>query len=148
MSQGETYTSLQKGVVEGTLGPIEVLKGWKQGEVIKSTTDCQVIGYTTAMFVVMNKKKWDGLPKDVQKIFDQVSDEWIGVHGNAWDSADKAGRDFTMELGNEIITLSDAETLRWKNAVKPLLDDYSKKAAEKGLEGSRYVEAIRQFIEK
>jgi hypothetical protein len=31
-------------------GPMEVLKGWKQGEVIKSTTDCKSVGYTTAMY--------------------------------------------------------------------------------------------------
>ncbi|HON57492.1 MAG TPA: TRAP transporter substrate-binding protein, partial [bacterium] len=59
MQQGETYEALQKKVVEGTFGPIEVLKGWKQAEVIKSTTDCNAIGYTTAMFVIMNKDKWN-----------------------------------------------------------------------------------------
>ena len=44
MPQPSTYEALQKGVVEGTFGPIEVLKGWKQGEVIKSTTDCRSVG--------------------------------------------------------------------------------------------------------
>jgi len=73
MPQGSTYESLQKGVVEGTFGPIEVLKGWKQAEVIKSTTDCPEIGYTTAMFVVMNLKKWNALPKHIQKVFEEVS---------------------------------------------------------------------------
>jgi len=63
MPQGETYESLQKGVVEGTITPIETLKGWKQAEVIKYTTDCKSIGYTTAMFVVMNLRKWNSLPR-------------------------------------------------------------------------------------
>jgi len=30
MPQGGTYEALKKGVVEGTFGPMEVLKGWKQ----------------------------------------------------------------------------------------------------------------------
>jgi TRAP-type transport system periplasmic protein len=35
MAQGAAYEALQKGVVEATFAPIEVLKGWKQAEVIK-----------------------------------------------------------------------------------------------------------------
>ncbi|NQT55757.1 MAG: TRAP transporter substrate-binding protein DctP, partial [Desulfobacteraceae bacterium] len=36
MGQGGTYEALQKGVVDATFSPMEVLKGWKQGEVIKA----------------------------------------------------------------------------------------------------------------
>ncbi|MCK5736663.1 MAG: TRAP transporter substrate-binding protein, partial [Spirochaetaceae bacterium] len=66
MSQGETYESLQKGVVDATFCPIETLKGWKQGEVIDYVVDTKAIGYTTTMFVVMNKTKWDSLPENLQ----------------------------------------------------------------------------------
>ncbi|WP_365889346.1 TRAP transporter substrate-binding protein, partial [Desulfuromonas sp.] len=88
MPQGGTYEALQKGVVEGTFGPIEALKGWKQAEVVKYTTDCVSVGYTTAMFVVMNRAKWDALPEETKAIIDQVSAEWSAVHGRAWDAAD------------------------------------------------------------
>ncbi|HOW84283.1 MAG TPA: TRAP transporter substrate-binding protein, partial [Spirochaetota bacterium] len=79
MPQPETYEALQKGVVDGTLTPMETMKGWRQGEVIKSTTDCVGIGYTTAMFVVMNKAKWDALSDDTKKVFEEVSAEWVDV---------------------------------------------------------------------
>ena len=62
MSQGSTYESLKKGVVEGSFGPTEVLKGWRQADVVKSTTNTENIGYTTSMFVVMNKRKWKKTP--------------------------------------------------------------------------------------
>ncbi|MBW2039822.1 MAG: TRAP transporter substrate-binding protein, partial [Deltaproteobacteria bacterium] len=102
MPQGGTYEALQKGVVEATFSPMEVLKGWKQGEVIKYTTECYSVGYTTAFFVAMNKKKWDSLPKDVQKVFDEVSAEWVDKHAAAWDTSDAAGRKFSLSLGNKI----------------------------------------------
>jgi len=38
MPMPELYQSLQKGVVEGALYPIEVNKGWKMGEVTDYTT--------------------------------------------------------------------------------------------------------------
>ncbi|MBW1866329.1 MAG: TRAP transporter substrate-binding protein [Deltaproteobacteria bacterium] len=148
MPQGSTYESLQKGVVEGTFGPIEVLKGWHQGEVIKSSTDCFSVGYTTAMYVVMNLKKWNDLPENLQKIFTDVSNEWIDVHGKAWDNGDRDGRQFTLSLGNEIIPLSDSESKKWASAVRPIIDDYIKTATDKGLAGKKSVNLLSELIGK
>ena len=142
MPQGGTYEALQKGVVEGTFGPIEVLKGWKQGEVIKYTTECYSVGYTTAMFVVMNLKKWNALPADVKKVIDAVSEEWVDVHGKAWESTDKAGREFTLSLGNKIIPLSAQESERWRKAVEPVINDYIAKAPN----GASNVKKVKELI--
>jgi len=148
MPQGSTYESLQKGVVEGTFGPIEVLKGWKQAEVVKSTTDCPEIGYTTAMFVVMNLKKWNALPKHIQKVFEDVSGQWIDVHGKAWDDLDQEGRRYTLSLGNKIIPLSKQEGARWKKAVRPMLNEYIKTTTAKGLPGQKAVTETERLIKK
>jgi TRAP-type C4-dicarboxylate transport system substrate-binding protein len=146
MPQPSTYEALQKGVVEGTFGPIEVLKGWKQGEVVKSTTDCKSVGYTTAMFVVMNRSKWEKLPADVQKIFTEVSQEWIDVHGRTWDKNDEEGLAFTLSLGNQVIPLSDAESAKWKGAVQPIIDNYVQTANGKGLAGDDYIKTLNELI--
>ena len=131
MPQGETYEAIQKGVVDGTFTPIETLKGWKQAEVVKSTTECYGVGYTTAMFVVMNLKKWNALPKDIQKVFEEVSKQWIDVHGKAWDDLDMDGRKYTLSLDNKIIPLTKAESARWKKAVRPMLVEYSQTTTAK-----------------
>jgi TRAP-type C4-dicarboxylate transport system substrate-binding protein len=146
MPQPSTYEALQKGVVEGTFGPIEVLKGWKQGEVVKSTTDCKSVGYTTAMFVVMNRSNWEKLPADVQKIFTEVSQEWIDVHGRTWDKNDEEGLAFTLSLGNQVIPLSDAESAKWKGAVQPIIDNYVQTANGKGLAGDDYIKTLNELI--
>jgi len=148
MSQNEAYEALQKGVVEGTFTPIETLKGWKQAEVIKSTTNCKRVGYTTAMFVVMNRDKWNSLPADVQKVFEEVSAEWIDVHGAAWDADDKAGREYTLSLGNQIIELTPEESTAWRAAVKPIIDNYVETAKSKGLPGDEYVATLEALIAK
>ncbi|RZB30360.1 MAG: hypothetical protein SRB1_02640 [Desulfobacteraceae bacterium Eth-SRB1] len=148
MPQSSTYEALQKGVVEGTFTPIETLKGWKQAEVIKYTTDCSGVGYTTAMFVVMNLKKWNSLPGDIQKTIEEISEEWVDVHGKIWDKGDAEGRDFTLSLGNEIIPLSEKESSRWVNAVKPLVDNYIKAAGEKNLPGDKAVAEVKKLITK
>jgi TRAP-type C4-dicarboxylate transport system substrate-binding protein len=142
MSQGETYEALKKGVVEGTFGPMEVLKGWKQAEVIKYTTECYSVGYTTTFFVVMNLDKWNALPADTKKIFDEVSSKYTDIHGKVWDSTDEEGRKYTLSLGNEIIPLSDEESARWRRAVEPVINDYIAKTPD----GNKYVEKIRALI--
>jgi TRAP-type C4-dicarboxylate transport system substrate-binding protein len=148
MPQGDTYESLQKGVVDGTFGPIEVLKGWRQAEVIDYTTDFRDAGYTACMYVVMNLNTWNSLPGDIQNIIMEVSEEWIDVHGQAWNSIDEEGRAYTLSLGNEILTLSNGERQRWVEAIEPVIDEYVAAAEEKGLEGKRYVDLLQQLIAK
>ncbi len=146
MSQPETYEALQKGVVEATFCPVETLKGWKQGEVIEYITDTSAIGYTTAMFVVMNLDAWNDLPEDLQKILTEVSAEWVDKHGAAWDQADAEGQAFVEELGRETFTLSEEEQQRWKEKVKPILDEYVANAGQKELPGQAFLDEVQLLL--
>lgn len=148
MPQPATYEALQKGVVEGTFAPMETLKGWKQAEVIKYTTNCRDIGYTTAMFVVMNKQKWEKLPADIQKIFTEVSEEWIRVQGEAWDKADQEGLLYTLELGNEIIELTPQQSALWVETVQPVMNEYIAGMKKKNLPGEKAVSELQNLIKK
>lgn len=146
MSQGETYDALQKGVVEATFCPVETLKGWKQGEVIDYVVDTRAIGYTTAMFVVMNKSKWESLPEDIQKVFTDVSSEWIDKQGRVWDEADEAGTEFVRELGKTFVDLSDEQRDRFVAAMDPVLAEYVSSTEDKGLPGRAFLEDIQELL--
>lgn len=148
MPQPDTYEALQKGVVDGTFAPMETLKGWKQGEVIKYTTNTRDIGYTTGMFVVMNKQKWEKLPADIQQIFTAVSQEWIAVHGETWDKVDRDGLAFTRERGNEIIELDQQQSALWAAAVRPVLDEYIAGMQKKNLPGEQAVAELQNLIKQ
>ena len=148
MSQGGVYEALQKGVVDATLSPMEVLKGWKQAEVVKETVECYSVGYTAGFFVAMNLDKWNSLPKDVQKVFEEVSKEWIPKTGAAWDSSDKAGREFTLSLGNKIFALSAEQSAVWAKAAKPVIAGYIKDKEAKGLPAKAYVDFIQEAVKK
>lgn len=146
MPQGQTYEALQKGVVEGTFAPIETLKGWKQAEVIKSTTDSSGIGYTTAMFVVMNLKKWNALPADFRKVFEEINGQWGDEHGKVWDQLDEEGRQYSLSLGNKIVSLSSGENARWQKAARPIIDGYIKDVSAKGLPAQKAVNDLESLI--
>lgn len=148
MPQNQAYEALQKGVVEATFCPIEVLKGWKQGEVIDYVIETAATGYTTAMFTVMNKQKYESLPADIQKVFDEVGAEWVDVHGKVWDDADVAGRKFVQELGRKIHKLPPAEEKKLVDAVQPLFNAYVEKMEAKGVPGKKAVDLIRKLLGK
>ena len=148
MSQPETYEALSKGVVDATLCPTETLKGWKQGEAIDYVVDSSAIGYTTTMFVVMNKKRWEQLPPDVQKVFEEVSGEWIERHGKAWDEADKAGQGFVSQLKRQFVHLPEVEQQKCKAAVRPILESFVASCKEKNLPGDALLADIQREIAK
>jgi TRAP-type C4-dicarboxylate transport system substrate-binding protein len=148
MPMPDTYDSLKRGVVEGSMAPQESLKTWKWGEVVKFTTESWGSAYSTGFFVVMNKKKWNGLPKDVKRIIEQVNKEWIEKQGKNWDDIDKGGREATIAAGNKIISLSKEENMRWAAAVRPILDGYVKNMEEKGLPGDKALKFYMDELKK
>ena len=146
MPQTETYDALQKGLVQGTLTPIESLRGWKFAEVISSTTRNLGSSYSVAFFVVMNKKKWDSLPREAQEAIEQVNREWIDKTGQAWDDFDQAGREFTLAQGNKVIELGPEEDQRWAKLMQPVLDEYVSATQAKGLPGQEALAFCQQWL--
>ncbi len=148
MPMPESYQSLQKGVVDGSMYPVEANKGWKLGEVTRYATYAYSAGYTTTFFVVMNKAKWDAIDPADQKIIEDVSQEWAGMHGEAWDMSDREGMRFFLQQGNTIFGLDAAESEKWAAAVAPLMDAYAADLDKKSLDGKAVVETIRESLKK
>lgn len=147
MPMPELYQSLQKGVVEGALYPLEVNKGWKMGEVTDYTTACFSIAYTSSFYVVMNKDKWASIPSNLQKTIQAVNQEWIPKHGEAWDSSDVEGIQYGLSLGNDILGLDKKESAKWQKAVAPVIDNYIADMNKKGFNGKEIVEFTKKTLD-
>jgi TRAP-type C4-dicarboxylate transport system substrate-binding protein len=147
MSMGEAYDAISRGVVNGVVGPVEVMKGWKLSEVLNS---CTVYGssHVNNAMVIMNKAKWNSIPPDLQKIIDQVSEEFAEKQGKLWDELDKEGEDALLKKGGKMITLPKEEQARWKAQLKPILDEYVKSMKAKGLPGDEALKFNIDFLSK
>ncbi|MBF0204207.1 MAG: TRAP transporter substrate-binding protein [Desulfamplus sp.] len=146
-SMSETYTSLQKGVVDGSAHPLESNKGWKLAEVLDYCVAENSVAYTTAMIVTMNKAKWAALSPEIQKTITEINAEWLLKHGQAWDEIDVEGKTVFIEKGNQIITLDPKESEKWEAAVKPAIASYAQELNAKGLKGTEIVDFITKTIE-
>ena len=80
----------------------------------------------------MNKRKWDALPPDIQKVFNEVASETREKQALLWNQMDIEGRDLFVSKGGEVIPLSDAEVAKWIKAVEPVIGEYKKSMVPKG----------------
>ena len=132
IEMADMYESLRRGVIDGNMGPMEQLKGWKTGEVIKYVTTSWTIGSMDTFYVVMNKRKWDSLPVDIQKVITSVTNEYKEKWALQWNDIDLEGAKFLTSQGGQIINLNDAEAARWVKAAEPVVFDFKKDLVSKG----------------
>lgn len=140
--------ALQKGVIDGLVSSLEVLKDLKFAEYCKFVTygDLWVVPFA----VVMNKAKWDTLPVDVKKVLDELSLEqalWTG------DYVDKHAKDAVAWSKNEpqnveFITLTKEEIDKAKAQVSPLVNEYLKKTKDAGLPGTEFLSELKALRDK
>ncbi len=139
----ESYSALERGIVDGGTFPWNTLKSMKLYEIIKYST---VMDLSMALTVVaMNLEIWNSLPPDVQKIFDELR-PWAQqlAHDNM-DKEIKAGITIAKESGIEFIDLSPEEKERWVEAAKPVIEDWAVDMNAKGLPGTELVNYVRQL---
>jgi TRAP-type C4-dicarboxylate transport system substrate-binding protein len=143
----ELYQSLQKGVVQGGLYPLESNKGWKMAEVTDYVVACYDTAYSLGFYVVMNMKKWNSLPKDIQKIMMDVSKEWVYKHAKAWEEGAFEGIIFLLQKGNSMIGIGPKEAARWIKAVQPVINNYLKQTAKRKVPGKEVLKYVQKRLE-
>ncbi len=147
MPMGEAYESLSKGVVEGQFAVPETLKGWKHADVVKYVT-VPPLSTSSCQFVAMNKRKWDSLPPDIQKIFNEVSASFPEYHGHVWNYYDRAGMEYFKSLPDrEVIVVPSDQRPEWEEAVAPVVENYIKAKTAKGLPAQEILEYFRERVE-
>ena len=115
---GETYTALQQGTVDAEGNTFSLLNDAKHTEVLKYAMNSE---HNYSMHILlMNKKKWDSLTPDQQKIIKEAAHEAL-----VWQRAEtvklekKAWQAF-RDKGIKIHMLSDAEKAELKKKTEPV----------------------------
>ncbi len=145
MPMSATPEALQKGTVQGLFSSLEVMKDFKFAELCKYVTMTQTPIYPFA--VVMNMDKWNSLPKDVQKVMEDLGTEqaeWTGKYMDkiaresvAWSKANQ---------GVEFIEPSDKA--QWDKKLEPIVDAWIAKKEKEGVPAKEIVADIRALIKK
>jgi hypothetical protein len=62
------------------------------------------------------------------------------------DAGDAVGLKIAQDAGNNIVTLDEAETQRWKEASQATVDAWYEKASAAGFDGKALHEAARALV--
>jgi len=147
MPMPATVEALQKGVVKGLYSSLEVMKDFKFAEMCPYVTMTDTVIYPFA--VVMNMDKWNALPKDVQKVMDDLileQAEWTGdyMDGHVTDAIAWSKKTHNVEF----ISLSKDEKAAWDAKLQFLTDKWIADAKEKGLPADAIVSDIKASVAK
>jgi TRAP-type C4-dicarboxylate transport system substrate-binding protein len=149
MPANAIYEAMSQKVVDGFGMPFEALPPFRLHEVSRYHTEVGM--YTTAFAMHMNKRKYDALPPDVKKVFDETtspaSGYWKKV-GESWDRYEVVARKVVAEGRNEIYVLPREERRRWREAVKGLDDKWAADLEKRGLPGKAVLKEARELSAK
>ena len=128
----DIYDGLQRGVVDGTYDSMETWMSWKTGELLRFAADSRVVGFGYPFYIIMNKDKWNSLPDDAKKTFNEVASEWKEKYAVLSSELDIPARDYLRKQGGQIFSLSPEEGARWVKAAEPVIEQHIKDMEAKG----------------
>ena len=144
----ETYDGLSRGLLDGSLFPIEALQGFKIGEVVKTVIENYGMSYATSMYAVMNKAKWNSISAADQKEIEKINEEYIEKIGKLWVDMDNNAMTYAKGKGVTFLTVYKEDEAATAQKMKPILDEYVKETKSKGLPGDEALKFCQDYIKK
>lgn len=143
--------ALSKGVIDGAVVPWEVTTPLRLGELVNTHTTFAGNRslYVAFLILAMNKAKYESLPADLKEVIDRNSgievSRWVG---NVMDAADLPAIEAARKRGNTVLTLDEAETLRWKGAASKVADGWITEMKNRNIDGQALIRDAELLMSK
>lgn len=145
MPPAQMTEAISKGVVDGALAAWEVVPATKLDEVTRyhsvPPAGQPAFGYTV-LAMLMNPRKFDSLPSDLQAIIERNSGKALSERfATAWDTATTAAQETAPAEGQVSIDAVAYQEMRQASA--PVIEQWIREAGERGLDGAGLVQGVR-----
>jgi TRAP-type C4-dicarboxylate transport system substrate-binding protein len=141
------YQSVEKGVADGSAIAWGAFNSYKLYEVTKYHINPHLGG--VAYGVIMNKKKWNSLPKNLQETMTKVTKEMLpDTLCRAVSDAKDLGIKRAKERNQEIVDLSHTDWEKWKETGRPAWEKWVKAMEAKGLPGRAVLDEAVKLVDK
>ncbi len=145
MPAGAQAESLQKGLINATITGSTV-KTYKLAPPLKYATLAPMTA--AAFLVVMNNKKWNSLPPDIQSIFREINKEWMNKDTQGVIDASEDGLAWAKEHGVEIIEATPEYMAAREKGIQAVYDEYFKETKKRGLNGREFLNEMLRLVKK
>lgn len=120
---------------------MEILKDFNFAAYLPYATEANL--FVVSFAVVMNKDKWNSLPQDIKKVFDDLrreQSEWTGKYVD--DHVRESLQWSKQKYNHQLLKLSKEDMNEIARLTKPMIDDYIKKANSMGLPGEQIIKDV------
>ena len=143
--------ALATHAVDGALIPWEIVPPLKLQELMKYYVEgpnMTRFGNTTFQ-VSMNEARWNSLPSDVKKAFNENSGAaWVREVGRIWQEDDENAMKVIEKAGDTHVVLTPAELEAFKAKLEPVVKRWEDEVKSKGIDGATLVKVARKEIAK
>lgn len=146
MPMNEVYEAMQKGVVDGRMGPYSAVANFKLNEVTNYITEGDF--YTTNFVISMNKQTWEKLSEEDQEAITSLIDKYRDLSAEIYAEDAQIGKDLAEESDIEINELSDSDIEEFKDALDPLHEKWVDEMEKDGLPGKEVHEEAKRLSEE
>jgi len=142
----DVYMGLQRGMLDGALFPIAPAAAFKLTEITNGYT----IGNFSAgcQYFAMNLTKWNSLPPDVKKVFEDLTPSVGMLAGTTLNKLTRNVLAGLKKRGDTIYFLSAEEKARWRAKLKPIYDQAIADINKKGLDGRSMLEKMMALADE
>ena len=149
MPMGDCYLAAQKGLIDSLISPPETLETWKHHELFDYSVFLPTV-YSHFQYLVLNLKKWNSFPKDLQDAFDAVAKDAVKEAGQIWEYNNQKGVDYAkvQRGGHHFSSFSDSEVAKLLQTIKPIRDSYIEELNKQGLPGEQIVKTAATIMAK
>ncbi|MDP7150501.1 MAG: TRAP transporter substrate-binding protein [Paracoccaceae bacterium] len=140
--------ALSKGVIDGTTIPWEVTGTLKVPELVTNHTEFDGPALYVLTFVMaMNKDTWNSLSAEQQAAVEAASGLQFSIFaGGTQEDADAPARAVAVELGNNIITVSEEDAAKWAEVVNPIIDGWKVDMETRGIDGQALIDQANDLM--
>jgi TRAP-type transport system periplasmic protein len=143
MPGGEMYMGLQTGVLDGVITGVDNVVDRKLYEPAKFGLKLPI--HNGIWVLGINKEVWNGLPKDLQALIDEVAQDVADRDLKKRISEENGYWDTLRQKGMEVYAIGPDELARWKKAVSNVDDKYVQEWSAKGYPVKQALELMRKI---
>jgi TRAP-type C4-dicarboxylate transport system substrate-binding protein len=144
VKMADIYMSLQRGTLDGVWFPTPPIADFRFTDMIKNHTLCGFCAGSQA--VVINQAKWDSLPSDIQKIFDELTLPLSIAIGNKFGEMNDHIIGELRKRGDNIYVLSRKEKDEWRASIQPIFDAQAADITAAGRDGKAIMAKIQTIV--
>ncbi len=147
---GKAYELLSAGILDGIAFPQETIVQFKLVELLKNSTFLPGGVGSAPIFLIMNKGKWDGLPKQDQDAIMGVSGEkFAAFYGSIWDERDAKAVEQMRKGGINIQNASPALAKAAADRFAKVEQEWiAKVKSVRGADGAKILQQFRSEARK